>query len=696
MNRFFLVLLLALAALTGRAGDIVTATVVISSTSATNLTGTNAASITIDSDTRIATNSVVTASTQFRASTNEATAAFYLLQHLRAYPFAGVSTFSTNNGVVLVGAEGAALDITITNSWATVAYRTNTVGTGVVYRAPRSIESATTRAIVDDDVITRINSATTNTVNANAAAMANFVDTSEAQTVNGVKVFTDSGNIFSGKYLQLAHSALAVDNGATNFWVDMTDNAYRTITATNDIFFQATTNRAAIRNTIVRIDPNGTNRLLGFNTDWTFLGTAPTNILSTNIGILSLTAFGTSETNIIAAYGVEGGGSGDTDDQTAAEVDFTPSGGLAATDVQAALEELDTEKAAQATTITVAGTANEITSSAGAQDLSVNRTWTLSLPSSIDIGGKTSFEIPNAAAPTVDAFGEIAGDNNLWDTGRGAVLHYDGTAVTALIGVLTSDTPANGEVPKWNTGGTITWEADSGAAGGDSISVDGGATTDPNFDDGGDINFAYAAGTITATVNADSVTLTTDTTGSYAAGDAEAGGATKITQANTDATLSNAGEMALNTADEQLAFHSAADGEISGEVAISLIQHKAWSFDPDAVCDGSVDRLFLMTIGDNAPEGIIIDEWKVSFEADPTTEVDLDLKYADAFIGVANPVLIDVLDTTSGVSSEDTDANINSGSAIPNGKVMYLEFGTAYTESNHQVIFEIWYHTEED
>jgi hypothetical protein len=72
----------------------------------------------------------------------------------------------------------------------------------------------------------------------------------------------------------------------------------------------------------------------------------------------------------------------------------------------------------QSFTLTIAGTSNEITSSAGAQDLSTNRTWTLSLPSTIDLGGKTSFEIPNAAAPTVDAFGEIAGDNNLWAASR--------------------------------------------------------------------------------------------------------------------------------------------------------------------------------------------------------------------------------------------------------------------------------------
>lgn len=37
----------------------------------------------------------------------------------------------------------------------------------------------------------------------------------------------------------------------------------------------------------------------------------------------------------------------------------------------------------QSRTITVAGTANEITSSAGSQDLSANRTWTMSLPSAL-------------------------------------------------------------------------------------------------------------------------------------------------------------------------------------------------------------------------------------------------------------------------------------------------------------------------
>ncbi|MEN6473663.1 MAG: hypothetical protein ABFD81_06595, partial [Syntrophaceae bacterium] len=104
------------------------------------------------------------------------------------------------------------------------------------------------------------------------------------------------------------------------------------------------------------------------------------------------------------------------------------------------------------------------------------------------------------------------------------------------------------------------------------------------------------------------------------------GAGLEIPNGDADASLATAGKIHLNTTDEQLSVHSADDGEISGEVSLSLIQHKTWSFDPKAVCDGAVDRLFLMTIGDDAPEGIIIDEWKVSFEADPTTEADLDLK----------------------------------------------------------------------
>ena len=156
-------------------------------------------------------------------------------------------------------------------------------------------------------------------------------------------------------------------------------------------------------------------------------------------------------------------------------------------------------------------------------------------------------------------------------------------------------------------------------------------------------------------------------------------------------TLTTSGDMAINTTNKQIGVYNG-----TKEVAVPLIQHKVWSFDPKAVCDGAVDRLFLMSLGTSEPFGIKITGWKVSFEADPTTEVDLDLKRATAFIGVGSAAVMDVLDTTAGVSSESTAANINSDAVVANGQCLYLEFGTAYTETTHQIIFELWYEVEED
>lgn len=69
------------------------------------------------------------------------------------------------------------------------------------------------------------------------------------------------------------------------------------------------------------------------------------------------------------------------------------------------------------------------------------------------------------ADPTTAADGEMSIDADAWAAGRDALELFDGTASTYLLGALASDTPTNGQVPKWNTGGTITWEDDATGAG---------------------------------------------------------------------------------------------------------------------------------------------------------------------------------------------------------------------------------------
>jgi len=103
---------------------------------------------------------------------------------------------------------------------------------------------------------------------------------------------------------------------------------------------------------------------------------------------------------------------------------------------------------------TLIGTANEIDIATG--NCSGNPTFTLS--ATLDLGGKTSFEVPNAAAPSATVFGQLFGDNNFYAASRGAYIGFDGTAAVQFVTPLASDAPANGDVPVFNTGGTVTWE----------------------------------------------------------------------------------------------------------------------------------------------------------------------------------------------------------------------------------------------
>jgi len=115
--------------------------------------------------------------------------------------------------------------------------------------------------------------------------------------------------------------------------------------------------------------------------------------------------------------------------------------------------------------------------------------------------------IPADAAPTTDAFGEIAGDNNAWAASRGALQIFDGTANTYAVATLASDTPANGEVPVWNTGGTVTWEQRARA-------LNFQSTSTGNVGAGEDTIFTYTIQASTLAVNGQAIAF--DTAGTFA------------------------------------------------------------------------------------------------------------------------------------------------------------------------------------
>lgn len=112
--------------------------------------------------------------------------------------------------------------------------------------------------------------------------------------------------------------------------------------------------------------------------------------------------------------------------------------------------------------VTTAGT-----NSASVVTVGGNQTLTsksLTAPTISDATVTGFLNIPNGTGPTTDAAGEIAFDTNAWT--RGAMQVFDGTANTYVVATLASDTPSNGQVPTWKTGGTIEWETPSGGGSG--------------------------------------------------------------------------------------------------------------------------------------------------------------------------------------------------------------------------------------
>lgn len=106
--------------------------------------------------------------------------------------------------------------------------------------------------------------------------------------------------------------------------------------------------------------------------------------------------------------------------------------------------------------------------------------------------------LASGTGPTTGAAAATAFDTDAWAASRGAVQVHDGTANTYLVGTLASDTPSNGQVPTWNTGGTITWETPTGGSG-----TPGGSNTQLQYNNSG--AFGGISG---ATTNGTAVTFT--------------------------------------------------------------------------------------------------------------------------------------------------------------------------------------------
>ena len=93
------------------------------------------------------------------------------------------------------------------------------------------------------------------------------------------------------------------DISTTTTVLDFSGDQLQTISISADTTF-TTSNLAAGKSKTIKITTDGSTRTLTFPA-WKFVGTKPTDQAASKVGILTLTSFGTTDADCVAAYAVE-------------------------------------------------------------------------------------------------------------------------------------------------------------------------------------------------------------------------------------------------------------------------------------------------------------------------------------------------------------------------------------------------------
>lgn len=304
--------------------------------------------------------------------------------------------------------------------------------------------------------------------------------------------YDDATNVLTVGSLSLS-TALSVANGGTG-QTTLSSSQLLYGNGTGAIQSVATTTLTAssplaLSQPVVKV--GGTNSVLSLDTSGTWTGNAGTaSALASNGSNCSAGSF---------PLGVDASGAAES-----------------CTDAWTEAENTAAAYAAQATTITIAGTANQITSSAGAQSLAANRTWTLSIPSQFNIQNASTTALSTGlfwAGQTATT--SIAADGSITIGGN---IVFAGDTIDELVG--TGLQVSSGDL-QTTLGTSITVgelaSADFGdfTCNGSTCTIDSGvvAAADLATADFGD--FSCSAGT--CTVDANAIALSTDTTGNYLA-----------------------------------------------------------------------------------------------------------------------------------------------------------------------------------
>jgi len=167
------------------AAEIVTATISITNTAGT----TNGQAITVNGNVRTWTNSVYSPASMILTNETSAGAATNLFNQVASFPYPGLTlSRTTSTNVVLKSAPDFTLTVALSAGWGKVDYVTNNTTAATVVRVPPSVETNPVRTNVASGLALWLgDNSSTNPIPQSAPSFAQFLGTSNSQTIYGNK-----------------------------------------------------------------------------------------------------------------------------------------------------------------------------------------------------------------------------------------------------------------------------------------------------------------------------------------------------------------------------------------------------------------------------------------------------------------------------------------------------------------------------